>query len=322
MEDFNQHRSKYTAGDENKTPYQPRKHKNSKETGNRKKWVIPIALLLIVVVGAGIFFIFGDSSRIGLSEWLSERFAPKEEKVQLAVPEALFIDKDIEEFISRAVEVQGVDEISRGDDGALIFTMTDEARKRMLEEAENNLEDKITAMSDEGQHPYFIDISYDGAYNNFYLLINLEQDDNDRAIYKASELFTLAVYYQYVKAAADPVREVSILIEDIETGSITEQLVYPDDLNRVAAILEHPMEPIETPTTPQAGDKVIVSTGPDNLNLRNGPEITYLIIDILSSGTILDVTGTEGVWLEVVTPGGMEGWVHGDFVEIYPDDNE
>jgi len=66
---------------------------------------------------------------------------------------------------------------------------------------------------------------------------------------------------------------------------------------------------------------VIVTTGPDNLNLRNGPEITYLIIDVLSSGTVLEVIGVEGVWLEVITPDQKEGWVHGDFVEFYDEED-
>ncbi len=322
MEDYNEHSSEFETGEDNKTPYQPRSYKNTKGAGKKKSVTRLLALLLIALLGIGIFWYFSDSRGLGLPVWLSESFAPEEEAVQIELPEALFAGKDVEEFTAWAVEEQGVGEITRSDEGSLIITMTAEVRGSLLEEAENNLENIITALNDEEQHPHIVDISYDGAYNNFYLVVNLEQTQSNRVLFAASELFMQAVYYQYIAAAADPVREVSISIEDIDTGSVTEQLAYPGDLNRVAAILEDPEALIEVPTTPQPGDKVIVRTGPDNLNLRDGPEITYLIIDILSSGTVLEVTGTEGVWLKVITPEGLEGWVHGDFVEIYPGDDE
>ncbi len=322
MEDYNEHGSEFETGEDNKTPYQPRSYKNTKGTGKKKRMTRLFALLLLAFLGIGIFWFFSDSRGLGLPGWLGGNIAPKEEAVQIELPEALFAGKDVEEFTAWAVEVPGVEEIMRGDEGSLIIAMNAEARGSLLEEAENTLEDKIASLNDEEQYPYIVDISYDSTYKDFYLVVSLEQEQKNRVLFTASELFMLAVYYQYINAATDPIREVSITIEDIETGVITEQLNYPDDLYRVAAVLEDPEALIEVPTTPQAGDKVIVKTGPDNLNLRAGPEITYLIIDILSSGTILEVTGTEGVWLEVLTPEGLGGWVHGDFVDIYPEDDE
>jgi len=322
VEDYNEHSSEFETGEDNKTPYQPRSYKNTKRAGKKKIVTRLLTLLLIALLGIGIFWYFSGSRELALPGWLSGSFAPEEEAVQIELPEALFAGRDVEEFTAWAVDEQGIGEITRDDEGALILTMTAEVRGSLLEEAENNLENIISNLSGVEQHPYIVDISYDGAYNNFYLVVNFELAQSNRVLFAASELFMQAVYYQYIAAAADPVREVSISIEDIETGSVTEQLAYPDDLNRVAALMEDPEALIEVPTTPQPGDKVIVRTGPDNLNLRDGPEITYLIIDILSSGTVLEVIDTDDVWLKVITPEGLEGWVHGDFVEIYPEDDE
>ncbi len=319
MEDFNEPRSEFEDRTGIEIPYQPRKNKIDGRTGEKKRWVKPLALLLIVIVGISTIWYFGSRIQIELPWWLIEGFTTEEETIQITLPAALFAGKDIEEVIAGVSQEHGVEEIVQDDDGSLTFIITAEARDRLLEEAENNLEEKIAAIKDERQYPYVVDISYDGAYKDYYLVVHQEQ--NDRSLVTAAELFMLAVYYQLISAAAEPAREVSILIEDVESGSVLEILNYPDDLNRAAAVLEEPEIPDDVARTPRAGDKVIVSTGPDNLNLRNGPEITYLIIDILSSGTILEVTGTEGVWLEVITPAGREGWVHGDFVEIYLDDN-
>ncbi len=51
------------------------------------------------------------------------------------------------------------------------------------------------------------------------------------------------------------------------------------------------------------------------LHLRSGPSTDHDILDRLVRGTVLEVIGGEGKWLEVVTPRGKKGWVHGDYVK-------
>ena len=318
MDEFDKHREKFEENADNETPYQSRKYNMNvlDEKGNR--WIFPLVLLLLVVVGAGTVWFLGSRNLIGLPGWVENIIAPEEENIVIRLPEALFTGQDFEDISARAIEELNVKEVAQDEDGDLIYTMSYGVRDSLLAEAERNLENKLAAINDQDQHPEVVRISYDSNYNDFYLVAS--QGQKNRALVTASELFMLAVYYQYINTE-DLVREVSILIEDSETGEILKQLEYPGDLNTAAGILEDPPELIEEPTTPQPGDKVVVSTGPDNLNLRNGPEITYLIIDILSSGTVLEVTGSEGVWLEVTTPDGTEGWVHGDFVEPYDDED-
>ena len=50
------------------------------------------------------------------------------------------------------------------------------------------------------------------------------------------------------------------------------------------------------------------------LHLRSGPSTDHDILDRLVRGTVLEVVGSEGKWLEVIAPGDKEGWVHGDYV--------
>lgn len=50
------------------------------------------------------------------------------------------------------------------------------------------------------------------------------------------------------------------------------------------------------------------------LHLRSGPSTDHDILDRLVRGTVLEVTGNENEWLEVIAPEGKKGWVHGDYV--------
>ncbi len=50
------------------------------------------------------------------------------------------------------------------------------------------------------------------------------------------------------------------------------------------------------------------------LNFRSGPGTEHSILSQVTRGTILQVTGTSGSWLNVIRPGGQKGWVHGDYV--------
>ncbi len=51
------------------------------------------------------------------------------------------------------------------------------------------------------------------------------------------------------------------------------------------------------------------------LHLRSGPGTDHDILDRLVRGSVLEVIGGEGKWLEVITSQGKKGWVHGDYVK-------
>ncbi len=304
--------------DEVEKPYY-QDRRGSWEAGRKKKrWWIPLTLLMIIVAVVGSLWYIGSRTQFWLFQDLMEAIFPAEEEIQIIMPAALFAGQDFEEIAACAVEEQGVDEIVPIEEDQLVYNMTPEVREKLLTDAENDLEEKLSTLEDGRQHPYVVEISYDDSFEEFYLMI--EPDQFDQALVPASELYAAAVYYQYLIAAGDEAREVAVELENEETGA-RETLAYPGDLNRVASILERPAVADEEPVGPAAGDEVVVDTGPDNLNLRDGPAITYLIIDILSSGTVLEVIDEEGEWLKVITPDQKEGWVHGDFVELVDKDS-
>jgi len=287
--------------------YQNRYNPENKSDG-KKRWLFPLVLVILLIAGAGAFWLINN-----LSEGASEQ------DLEIAIPAKLFAGEDLDQVMTFAVEEQGVAGVVPVDDGSLIYTMSSRIRDSLLAEAENELEEKLAALQDNGQDPFPVDLSYDSAYKDF--LFRVDRQYYDHALQTAVEVYVMAVYYHHFYTDDAAEREVTVTIEDYETGETLESIAFPDDLNRAAAMIESPEEFALEPQGPAAGDKVIVSTGPDNLNLRNGPQITYLIIDILRSGTVLEVTGTEGAWLEVITPEGLEGWVHGDFVEPYDGEN-
>ncbi len=317
MDDFNEFHSKNEDNDVIKTPDYRKKPRSDRTAGERKRWLIPLAFLMLIIVAISIFLFVGSRRQTGLFLWLTDRFTPAEEEVQIILPAALFTGQDIDAIIAEAVEEKGVSEINWLDKNTLSYAMSPGTKKMLQEEAVDNLEDKIAAIKDGQEFPYILDLSHDSSFREFYLVAKQEQADS--ALASAAELLIVAAYYQHFNAAENEEPEVSITVEADESGDPPEMLFYPTDIDQVVALLENPPEPAPESKTPAAGDKVIVTTGPDNLNLRSGPEITYLIIDILNSGAVLDVIGTEGDWLEVITPKGKEGWVHGNYVELYTD---
>jgi hypothetical protein len=311
MEDMNRPRFEFEESMDNESSYRSRKDRFDRGPGKKKKWVLPLALLLILVAVLSVFWYLG-----GLSGLPGPFFASGEKTVMVKLPEALFADSNIKEAMAAAAGEEGTEAAEQDEDGTLVYKLSVEARDSLLEKAKGKLEENIAALKDERQHPYLTDISYDSAYRDFNLAIDREQEQYEQVLVTVSELYMLAAFYQQIGAGADPAPELLITIEDTGSGDILEQLNYPNDLAWMAEVLINATVTVAAPVAPQAGDQVIVITGSDNLNLRNGPEITYLIIDILRSGTILEVTGAEGVWLKVITPDGKEGWVHGGFVEI------
>jgi len=304
--------------EENMARYQERRSFREEEEGKRRWW-IPLTILLIIVAAIGALWYFASRSEFWFFQDLMAVISPEEEEIQIIMPEALFAGQDVDEVAARAIEDQGVDEIVPIEDDMLVYNMSPAVKESLHEEARTTLEEKLSDLDEYRQYPYLVDISYDDSFTEFFLLISDGEEMPTEALRAASELFVTAVYYHYLDAAGDDVREVRIELENEETDAL-ETFAYPADLNRVASILERPERVDEEPAGPEAGDRVVVDTGPDNLNLREGPEITYLIIGVLSSGTVLEVTGTEGEWLEVVTPEQKEGWVHGDFVKLVEDD--
>ena len=305
--------------EENMARYQERR--SFREEGEEKRrWWIPLTILVIIVAAIGTFWYVASRSELWFFQDLMAVISPEEEEIQIIIPAALFAGQDVDEVAARAIEEQGVDEIVPIEDDMLVYNMSPAVKESLHEEAKTNLEEKLSGLEEYRRYPYLVDVSYDDNFAEFYLLISAGEEMPGEALVTASELFVTAVYYHYLDAAGDEVREVEIELENEESGA-RETIVYPGDLNWVASILERPERVTEGPAGPEAGDRVVVDTGPDNLNLREGPEITYLIIDVLNSGTVLEVTGTEGEWLEVITPEQKEGWVHGDFVKLVEDNS-
>jgi len=289
-----------------------------RQDGERKRrWWIPITVLLIIIAVLGVLYYFASRSQHWFFQDLMAVITPEVEQAQIIIPAALFAGKDLEDIATHAVEEQGVDEVVPIEGDRLVYNMTPEVKEKLLEGARNDVKEKLSRLEEDRQYHYIVYVSYDNSFVDFFLVT--DDDHFDEALITASELFVSAVYYQYLYAAGDDAREVSMIIENNETGT-QEKLDYPGDIDRVASLLDSPEAVNEEPAGPAPGDKVAVDTGPDNLNLRDGPAITYLIIDILHSGTELEVIGEEGEWLQVVTPDQKEGWVHGDFVEIVDED--
>ncbi len=79
-----------------------------------------------------------------------------------------------------------------------------------------------------------------------------------------------------------------------------------------------PLPPTPVPTPTPAADAVVQV---QRLNVREGPSTNYKILDTISAGDALTVTGKneDGTWLQIQTDEIEKGWVFGELVTTYID---
>lgn len=76
-----------------------------------------------------------------------------------------------------------------------------------------------------------------------------------------------------------------------------------------------PPQPAAEPLPLPAGATGVVSA-PTNLNVRREPNVNSDRIGSLPNGTRIEIIGSQASWLQMRSPAGFVGWVHGTYVEI------
>jgi spore germination protein YaaH len=79
-----------------------------------------------------------------------------------------------------------------------------------------------------------------------------------------------------------------------------------------------PLPPTPTPIPTPAADAIVQA---QRLNVREGPSTNYKILDTISAGDELTITGKneDGTWLQIQTDEIEKGWVFGELVTTYLD---
>ncbi|MCH7719317.1 MAG: SH3 domain-containing protein [Chloroflexi bacterium] len=77
--------------------------------------------------------------------------------------------------------------------------------------------------------------------------------------------------------------------------------------------------PEELPTVTNGSE--LVGRINNTVSLRNGPGVTFAILGTISGGTVVSVVGRseDSVWLQIVPPSGITGWVLAAFVNVLGD---
>ncbi len=295
---------------------QNRPEREKKERPGKRR-LIPVGLVLLFLLLL-VFLVYSFSGGGDASNPLSgllERLPFYNRDVVVTLPAALLTGADLEEIVATAREKEGIKEAIINLDGSLTYVLSVEARDSLAEEAQANVSAKTDQLKTDLRYLAILEVGHNDLYNEFLLHVDEDLDQYGYIGPGAMELFLAAVRYRLFAESGSAEIEVTVTIEDSAHGAVVDTMVYPEALGRAPEIFEK-REEDEVAVGPGPGDRVIVDTGPDNLNLRDGPGIVYLIIDILASGTVLEVVDVEGEWLEVITPGQKQGWVHGGYVRL------
>ncbi len=282
----------------------------------KRRWLVPAAMLFTVLMAAVlVLFLTRDRGDDDLFRLLTQLLPGTVREVEVTVPAELAADSDIQEKIAAIMEQAGVEEPEAGEDGSLTYVFTPGIRDEITAEIRSSVLEYIEELNRGFLYPSIITLEHDASFSEFTFQIDRDLEQYGPAGEAARELLIMAAYHQVFTGIDRESIDVSVFVEEAGSGDPLDSMFYPEVLDRTPESYAREDAPVETEGF-GPGDRVVVDTGPNNLNLRNGPEITYLIIDILTTGTVLEVTGVDGVWLEVITPDQKQGWVHGDYVAL------
>lgn len=151
--------------------------------------------------------------------------------VEITLPASLFEGEDIDEVIAEAKE-DGISDIIVHDDGSLTYKMSKSKHNEMMREMKDGLIEYIGETKNSEDYKSIKDITYNKVFSEFTLVVDQEAFENSFDGFAALGLGILGLYYQLFDGVALDDYEVTIFIENANTGEVFDTIIYPDDLEQ------------------------------------------------------------------------------------------
>lgn len=151
--------------------------------------------------------------------------------VEITLPASLFEGEDIDEVIAEAKE-DGVSDVTVHDDGSLTYKMSKSKHNEMMREMKDDLIEYIEETKNSEDYRSIKDITYNKVFSEFTLVVDQEAFGNSFDGFAALGLGILGLYYQLFDGVAPDDYEVTVFIENANTGEVFDTIIYPDDLEQ------------------------------------------------------------------------------------------
>jgi len=147
--------------------------------------------------------------------------------VEITLPASLFEGEDIDEVIAEAKE-DGVSDVTVHDDGSLTYKMSKSKHNEMMREMKDDLLEYIEETKNSEDYKSIKDITHNKVFSEFTLLVDQEAFENSFDGFAALGLGMSGLYYQLFDGVAPDDYEVTVFIENLNTGEVFDTIVYPD----------------------------------------------------------------------------------------------
>lgn len=147
--------------------------------------------------------------------------------VEITLPASMFEGQDIETVISEAKK-DGVDEVTKNDDGSLTYKMSKAKHKEMMNEMKDSILEGIEETKTGEDFVSIKDVTYNKDFSEFTMIVDKEKFENSFDGFAAMGLGIQGMYYQLFNGANPDDYKVTIIIKDEDSGEVLDTIVYPE----------------------------------------------------------------------------------------------
>lgn len=199
-----------------------------------KKILILIVSLMIILTGCGQSEPKTETTTSNIEQEQSKETVEIDKgllSVEITLPVSMFEDQNIDEVITKAKE-DGVDEVTKNEDGSLTYKMSKAKHKEMMEGMKDSIIQSVEEMKTSGDYASIQNIEYNSTFSEFIMTVDKSAYENGFDGFAALGLAMQGLYYQAFNGADSNKNKVKIDLKDASTNEVFSTIIYPDALNQ------------------------------------------------------------------------------------------
>ncbi|MCK0472827.1 hypothetical protein [Halalkalibacter sp. APA_J-10(15)] len=153
----------------------------------------------------------------------------QEANVEVTIPATFLESEDLESAIEEA-KADGIEEIEENEDGSLTYIMSKSTHDELMEEIEASLQESIEEMKTSEDFVSIADVSANSSFSEFTVVVDQEMFENSFDGFAILGLAIGGLYYQLFDGVDPEQYEVTVQLEDEQSGEVFDTIAFPDAL--------------------------------------------------------------------------------------------
>lgn len=149
--------------------------------------------------------------------------------VEITIPPTMINEENVEETIAKAKE-DGVSEVSQNEDGSLTYKLTKSAHAEMLAGMKAELQATLEELKNSEDFPTIREVIPNNSFSEYTVKVDQEAYQKSFDGFALLGLAFAGLYYQLFSGDDPDKFQVTVNLENVETGEVFNTIVYPDAL--------------------------------------------------------------------------------------------